>query len=208
MRGHVLVWHNQTPEWFFREGYRDDGEYVDRETMLARMESYIRQVLEFTQEQYPGRDLRLGRGERGGREHAGKFRDQSRVLTSGPTTRAPRRTCGTGWSGPTTSRKRLPTRRKYAAPGVKLFYNDYNTFQPSKTEAICGWRLISRTRASSTASGCKGTWTFITPASKKGRTTCGTRWRFSQLGLEIHITELSIARPMRAPAPFSGRRAV
>src|SRR5690606_4392138 len=54
MRGHVLVWHNQTPEWFFREGYRDDGEFVDRETMLARMKSYIRQVLEFTQEQYPG----------------------------------------------------------------------------------------------------------------------------------------------------------
>ncbi|MCM8900025.1 endo-1,4-beta-xylanase [Caldicoprobacter algeriensis] len=54
MRGHVLVWHNQVPDWFFREGYESDGEFVDKETMLARMESYIRQVLEFTQKEYSG----------------------------------------------------------------------------------------------------------------------------------------------------------
>ena len=54
MRGHTLVWHTQAPGWFFREGYKDDGAYVDKETMLARMESYIRQLLEHVQENYPG----------------------------------------------------------------------------------------------------------------------------------------------------------
>lgn len=34
MRGHVLVWHAQTPRWFFREGYRGNGDLVDRNTML------------------------------------------------------------------------------------------------------------------------------------------------------------------------------
>ena len=54
MRGHTLVWHTQAPNWFFREGYKDDGEYVDKETMLARMESYIEQLMTHVQENYPG----------------------------------------------------------------------------------------------------------------------------------------------------------
>src|SRR5690606_31423571 len=54
MRGHTLVWHHQTPEWFFREGYSQTGDFVDRDTMLLRLESYIRQVLQFVQSEYPG----------------------------------------------------------------------------------------------------------------------------------------------------------
>jgi endo-1,4-beta-xylanase len=54
MRGHTLVWHTQAPRWFFCKGYADDGKYVDKETMLARMESYIKQVLEHVQTNYPG----------------------------------------------------------------------------------------------------------------------------------------------------------
>ena len=54
MRGHTLVWHTQAPEWFFREGYTDDGAYVDKKTMLARMESYIKQLVTHVQDEYPG----------------------------------------------------------------------------------------------------------------------------------------------------------
>ena len=46
LHGHVLVWHSQTPDSFFRKGYDPNGEYVDRDTMLKRMENYIRQVFE------------------------------------------------------------------------------------------------------------------------------------------------------------------
>ena len=54
MRFHTLVWHNQTPRWFFTEDYTDDGELVDRETMLKRMESYIKSVLTYFDEEHPG----------------------------------------------------------------------------------------------------------------------------------------------------------
>ena len=54
MRGHTLVWHAQAPDWFFREGYSDNGKYVDRETMLFRMESYIAQLMTHVQDNYPG----------------------------------------------------------------------------------------------------------------------------------------------------------
>ena len=50
MRGHVLVWHSQTPEWFFREGYNSNKGLVDKETMTARQEWYIRSVLEHVAE--------------------------------------------------------------------------------------------------------------------------------------------------------------
>lgn len=53
IRFHTLVWHAQTPRWFFTEDYTNEGEYVSREVMLARMESYIRQVLTYFDTEYP-----------------------------------------------------------------------------------------------------------------------------------------------------------
>ena len=46
IRGHVLVWHSQTPEWFFHENYDANQPYVDAATMNARMEHYIKSVFE------------------------------------------------------------------------------------------------------------------------------------------------------------------
>ena len=46
MRGHVLVWHSQTPAAFFRENYNQSGSLVDKATMTARQEWYIKTVLE------------------------------------------------------------------------------------------------------------------------------------------------------------------
>lgn len=47
MRGHTLVWHSQTPDWIFYEGFDTKNELVDRDTMLARMDSYFSQVFGF-----------------------------------------------------------------------------------------------------------------------------------------------------------------
>ncbi|MCR5413726.1 MAG: endo-1,4-beta-xylanase [Kiritimatiellae bacterium] len=40
--GHCLVWHNQTPGWFFKGG---DGKDADRETLINRMRSHIHAVV-------------------------------------------------------------------------------------------------------------------------------------------------------------------
>jgi len=44
IRGHVLVWHNQTPAWFF-EGSGKDG-LAEKEQLYARMENHIKTVFE------------------------------------------------------------------------------------------------------------------------------------------------------------------
>lgn len=53
-RGHVLVWDAYMPDWFFREGYKNGAAFVDRETMCARLQSYIEQVVVHFEEKFPG----------------------------------------------------------------------------------------------------------------------------------------------------------
>ena len=45
MRAHTLVWHAQTPDWFFRIGYSTNYGYVSQSEMDARMEYYIKTVM-------------------------------------------------------------------------------------------------------------------------------------------------------------------
>jgi len=54
MRYHTLVWHAQTPDWFFRVDYDSSKDYVDMETMKLRMKNYIFQVIEYYDTEHPG----------------------------------------------------------------------------------------------------------------------------------------------------------
>lgn len=45
-RAHTLVWHEQTPDRFFRTGYSSNGAYVSKSVMNKRLEFYIRSVMD------------------------------------------------------------------------------------------------------------------------------------------------------------------
>lgn len=192
MRGHVLVWHTQTPDWFFREGYRDNGEYVDRETMLARLESYIRQVLEFFQTEYPGViyawDVVNEAVENGWGNYETESGFNIRTRYDGSRTNPWYAVIGADYV-----EKAFQYARKYSDPDVKLFYNDYNTFQPTKTRAICKLASHLKDKGLIDGIGMQGYMDLSYPGIYSGRDNLKNALaEFAELGLEIHITELSV----------------
>ena len=53
VRHHTFVWYSQTPEWFFTKNY-SNGAKASKETMLLRMENFIRLTLEAINNRWPG----------------------------------------------------------------------------------------------------------------------------------------------------------
>ncbi|NLJ74754.1 MAG: hypothetical protein GX331_07160 [Firmicutes bacterium] len=192
MRGHVLVWHAQTPDWFFREGYMSNEEYVGRETMLFRLESYIKQVLEFVQEEYPGVVYAWDVVNEAVENGAGRYETESgfniRTKHGDNEDNLWYKIVGVDYV-----EKSFEYARRYAVPEVKLFYNDYNTFQPARREAI--YRLASHLKDKGLIDGI-GMQSYIGldyPGLDSGTDNYkAALTRFGELGLEIHITELSI----------------
>ena len=54
VRGHVLTWDAYMLDWFFHEGYDSAKPVASREVLLARMESYITQVITHFETEFPG----------------------------------------------------------------------------------------------------------------------------------------------------------
>ena len=55
VRGHVLVWHSQTPNWLFTKNYSKaaNAPLVSKEIMLKRLENYITAVFKTLATEYP-----------------------------------------------------------------------------------------------------------------------------------------------------------
>ena len=54
VRHHTFVWHQQTPGWFFNEGYASNGKQVGREVMIGRLNNFIKTTIETLDERWPG----------------------------------------------------------------------------------------------------------------------------------------------------------
>lgn len=181
VRGHTLVWHAQTPRWFFAVGYSKDenAPLVSRELMLKRMENYIKNVLEYAETNYPGliyawdvvnEAIEVADGE----ENWIRSKDNYWYQTVGNDYVI----------------KAFEYARKYANPNVLLFYNDYNTEDPSKVVAIC--RLVDSLKEKGYIDGI-GLQNHIGMDSPSLTNIESSIRKYAEFGLEIHITELDVS---------------
>ena len=131
MRAHTLLWHQQTPSWFFATDY-SGSTATDADTMDARLEFYIRNVMIHTME----KEYELT-GTYGDLVYAWDVVNEYIHRSNGPTSLS--------WVNVYLDMGLQPTYVKNAyeiayeilteknvQDKVTLFYNDYNTYQNAK----------------------------------------------------------------------------
>lgn len=156
VRGHTLVWHSQCPDAVFCKGYNpvytDDNKsklskdcLVDRDTMLARLESYIDNVMKYMYENGYGDviycwDVVNEAVEPGTNEY--DLRDSYWYRTIGPDFMyyafKYAREYSQKYAEEYADSYGVSATDEEAVQSImpKLFYNDYNEFQESKKNAI------------------------------------------------------------------------
>ena len=175
VRGHVLVWHEQTPEWFFKD---EKGEELSPEALLERMEEYIKAVV----------------GRYKGQIYAW---DVVNEVISDDSDEETYRT-NSRWNQIFKGREidyieAAFRAAKEADPEAKLFYNDYGAVSPKKRAKIISMleELIAR-GVPIDGMGIQGHWAFDGWPSKKDIED--SIIDYSNLGLDVQITELDIRK--------------
>ena len=179
VRYHTLAWHNQTPRWFFAKDWSDaeGAEPASKETMLARLENYILDVMDHVNTAFPGLvytwDV-VNEAIEPDQGAPGLYRTRSPWYM----------TCGEDF---------LPVAfraaRKGQAAGQTLCYNDYNAFDPVKRDAIID--LLKKLQAENLVDtmGMQGHYVM----NDMDISLCETAARaYAALGLKVQVTELDI----------------
>ena len=166
--GHTLVWHNQTPPWFF-EGA--DGEPADVATMRERMRDYIGVVAGRYSGQVQAWDVV---NEVMGED--GQYRDTL-------WTRA------YGGDGDALVRDAFRFAGE-AAPDAELYYNDFNAWRPEKRDGIVRMvRMLQQHGIRIDGIGIQGHWGLNYPSTAHIEAAIDA---YAALGVKVMVTELDV----------------
>ena len=137
VRGHVLVWDAYMTDWFFRVDYDASKPYADQETIKARTEFYITQVVTHFEEKFPGvvycwDVVNEAVGDSAAEYAAGDKRHLRTVRSGSPNVF--RECMGDDY----VALAFLYAKNAVEALGadIKLYYNDYNAYFSDKAKAI------------------------------------------------------------------------
>lgn len=178
MRGHTLVWHSQTPDWFFRYGYNANNAYVDQNTMNKRMEFFIKTYM--------------------GHVCSSQY---SSVVYAWDVVNEFLHASNSGWQkiygNPSPYADFIKQAFRYAydtlsyfkqTDKVKLFYNDYNTYM----EVDDVIKLINNINSSGKICAGVGMQSHLTTSFPSVAYYKNALSKFRQAGFEIQVTELDV----------------
>lgn len=168
MRGHTLVWHNQTSDWLFRDSY---GGTVSKEVLLGRLREHIQTVVgRYKNEIYAWDVVNEAVADEG----------ESLLRTSRWTEIA-----GSDF---------IAKAYEFAHevdPQAVLFYNDYNESNPQKRDKI--YTLVQsllEQGAPIHGIGLQAHWNLFDPSLDEIRAAIE---KYASLGLQLQLTELDVS---------------
>lgn len=167
IRGHTLVWHSQTPAFFFTD---NEGKQLDKEQLYARMKVYMTAVMNRYKDNVFCWDVV---NEAISDDDSDVYRTKSKWYEI----------CGKDFIA-----QAFRTARSIN-PNVKLIYNDYDLVNPAKRErAYTMLKELVDAGVPIDGVGLQAHWSNDITAEMLQTAIS----RFSSLGLEIQITELDL----------------
>jgi endo-1,4-beta-xylanase len=165
--GHTLIWHNQTPDWFFKD---ENGNPKSHDAMVEQMRSYIEQVV-------------------------GRYTDRinawdvvNEVIDNDGSYRPTTWVNGIG-NGDELVKLAFQFASQYA-PDAELYYNDFNAWRPAKRDGIARMvRMLQHEGVRIDGIGIQGHWGLNFPKNEYIEAAIDT---FASLGVKVMITELDV----------------
>jgi endo-1,4-beta-xylanase len=167
MIGHTLVWHNQTPEWFFLD---ENGRTNTRAAQIERLRSHIEKVA----------------GRYAGRLQAWDVVNE--VIAEDGSYRPTTWVRGIG-DGDELVKLSFKFASQYA-PNTELYYNDFNAWRPAKRDGIVRMvKMLQKEGIRIDGIGIQGHWGLNFPKKEYIEAAIDA---YAALGVKVMITELDV----------------
>ena len=165
--GHTLVWHNQTPDWFFKNA---DGKPNSPQEQIERMRQHIQTVA----------------GRYAGKVDAWDVVNE--VIDNDGSYRPTTWVKGVG-HGDTLVKYAFKFTSEYA-PNTELYYNDFNAWRPAKRDGIVRMvRMLQQQGIRIDGIGMQGHWGLNYPKKEYIEAAIDS---FASLRVKVMITELDV----------------
>jgi len=178
--GHTLVWHVQTPDWFFKD---EKGNANSPPAQTEQLRKHIETVA----------------GRYAGRVHAWDVVNE--VIAEDGSYRP------TGWvTGIGNGDELVKLSFKFAAqyaPNTELYYNDFNTWRPAKRDGIVRMvKMLQKEGIRIDGIGMQGHWGLNYPETEYIEAAIDA---YAALGVKVMITELDVdVLPLTKENPMVG----